>query len=273
MGEPDGRRWTLLLLRDDGVRAGRWSFGSLSGGAAVAAGALLLLLAAGAAGGLWWAHRVEDERIRSLRSEVQALRAEREQVRRLAGRLDSIEEDYGRLRQAMGGEVAASERDVRLPPVGGRTEDGRTRPAERGDRWRWPLAREGFVTRSFDASGATDHPGMDVAVPSGSYVRATRSGVVAEAGTDTVYGRFVRLRHPDGSSSLYGHAEWLFVGSGDTVEGGEVIALSGNTGHSSAPHLHFEVRREGRLVDPARLLRGGTAEPTSLERQQGGGSP
>ena len=81
-------------------------------------------------------------------------------------------------------------------------------------------------------------------------MRATRPGIVEEAGQDTAYGFFVRIAHEDGISSLYGHNSWLFVSPGDTVEKAEVIALSGNTGRSTAPHLHLEVEREGVAVDP-----------------------
>lgn len=273
MDEPERRRWTLLLLRDGGVRAGRWSFAPAAG-AAAATVTVLLLVAAGAAGALWWAGRAEDQRVRSLQEEVSQLRADRQRMRSLAVRLDSIARDYGRLRRALAVDADSAGAGVRLPPVAG--EPGT--PAGDGareDRWRWPLAREGFVTRSFaDGAGAAGHPGLDVAVPSGSYVRAARPGIVAEAGADTVYGRYVRLEHPDGASSLYGHADWVFVAAGDTVEGGEVIALSGNTGRSSAPHLHFEVRRDGRPVDPARLLHGGTTGRRGASAvQQGGGTP
>lgn len=274
MGDPgDGRRrgWTLLLLRDDGVRAGRWSFGPLRGAAAALAMAFLLA-GLGVAGTLWWTGRAERERIRELRAEVGELRADRERVRGLAARLDSIERNYRRIRRAMGTGSDSSGPAVRLPRVAGGAEP-RGGPDARLERWRWPLARRGFVTRSFEPAGPGAHPGLDVAVPSGSYVRAARPGVVEGAGSDSVYGRFVRLRHGDGTVSLYGHAEWLFVGSGDSVGGGEVIALSGNTGRSSAPHLHFEVRREGRPLDPARLLRGGAGGAETLDARQGGGSP
>lgn len=276
MATDDGERtrWSLLLLREDGARAGRWSF--RPGAAwAVAAAAALLLLAVGAAAGVWWAERSADARAEALASRVEALRAERGRVRTLAARLESVETSYRRLRRIMGGEVAPSERDVRLPPPGDagtggtRTEapvDGRAEPG-----WRWPLARRGFVTRAFDDGGAPGHPGIDVAVPSGSYVRAARSGVVAEAGRDSVYGRFLRLDHGGGSATLYAHASHLFVGAGDTVEGGEVIALTGSTGRSSAPHLHVELQREGRAVNPARLLRGGTEGPQGLQGPDEGG--
>lgn len=266
-GDAERPRWTVLLLRDDGVRAGSWSFGPTAA-VVLGGGAAVLLVACGVAIGLWWAGARADGRVAELRAEVGDLRTERARVRRLAARLDSIERDYGRLRRAVTRGADDSARTVRLPPVAESREEADR--GERRERWRWPLARRGFVTRSFDAAGSTGHPGLDVAVPSGSYVRASRPGLVAEAGTDSVYGRFVRIRHEDGASSLYGHAEWLFVATGDSVEGGQVIALSGSTGRSSAPHLHFEVRREGRSVDPARLLRAGTGGPGQRRRGNGG---
>ena len=266
-GDPERRRWTLLLLRGDGVRAGSWSFGPRAGAAAGAAAALSLV-ALGAAAGVWWADGRAEDRTERLRAEVRELRAERSRVRLLAARLDTIERDYRRLRQALIGGSADSSRAVRLPEVAGGAEA--TGHGAEEERWRWPLARRGFVTRSFDAQGPTGHPGMDVAVPTGSYVRASRAGVVEEAGIDSVYGRFVRVGHGGGYSSLYGHAEWVFVSAGDTVEGGQVIALTGSTGRSSAPHLHFEVLQESRSVDPARLLHESARGRGPLQRDRGG---
>ena len=71
-----------------------------------------------------------------------------------------------------------------------------------------------------------------------------------DAGTDDEYGEFVRLAHPDGLESMYGHLSRITVARGGYVAAGEVIGLSGNSGRSSAPHLHFEIRVEGRFQDP-----------------------
>jgi murein DD-endopeptidase MepM/ murein hydrolase activator NlpD len=73
---------------------------------------------------------------------------------------------------------------------------------------------------------------------------------VRDAGTDDVYGNYILIDHGDGLESMYGHASRLFVRAGDRVERNEVIALSGSTGRSTAPHLHFEVRKDGEPVDP-----------------------
>jgi len=85
-------------------------------------------------------------------------------------------------------------------------------------------------------------------------VRAAGSGVVVQAGEDPIYGRFVRIRHADGYESLYGHASQLFVEADARVERHEVIALTGNSGTSTAPHLHFEIWKDGTAIDPRTLV-------------------
>jgi MFS family permease len=82
--------------------------------------------------------------------------------------------------------------------------------------------------------------------------------LVIAAGSDADYGLFVRLRHPDGYETMYGHASRLLVRDGATVLAGQVIALSGSTGRCTAPHLHFEIRRGGRSVDPLSMVKEGS---------------
>jgi murein DD-endopeptidase MepM/ murein hydrolase activator NlpD len=72
------------------------------------------------------------------------------------------------------------------------------------------------------------------------------------------YGLFVMLEHLDGYRSMYGHASRILVQVGDTIFAGSVIALSGSTGRSTAPHLHFEIIYEGRSIDPLSLVQEGT---------------
>ena len=83
-------------------------------------------------------------------------------------------------------------------------------------------------------------------------------GLVAEAGEDPEYGTFVLLQHAEEYQSMYGHLSRLVVRAGQRVSAGEVIGLSGNTGNSSAPHLHFEIRKKGLVVDPLTLVKEGT---------------
>jgi murein DD-endopeptidase MepM/ murein hydrolase activator NlpD len=118
----------------------------------------------------------------------------------------------------------------------------------------WPLTGVGFVTGEHVAEGGDQHPGMDIAVPTGTPIRAAASGVVAEAGVDSMYGRYILIDHADSYQTMYGHASRTLVGAGDSVVTGEVIGLTGSTGRSTAPHLHFEIRLNGRTVDPRQLI-------------------
>jgi murein DD-endopeptidase MepM/ murein hydrolase activator NlpD len=122
---------------------------------------------------------------------------------------------------------------------------------------RWPLDAGGFVTRGEVKPGdpAESHSGIDIAVPLGTPVRAAGGAVVEKAGTDSAYGLFVLLQHPGHYETLYGHASRLLVREGDSVQVGQVIALSGSSGHSTAPHLHFEIRLDGKPVDPLTLVK------------------
>jgi septal ring factor EnvC (AmiA/AmiB activator) len=100
------------------------------------------------------------------------------------------------------------------------------------------------------------HPGVDIAIPEGTNVRATAPGVVIFAGNDPVYGNLVILEHAlTGYSTFYGHNKKLKVKVGDEIKRGGIIALSGNTGESSAPHLHYEVRLHGVPVNPLKYIK------------------
>ena len=247
--------WNLQLVRQDGTRsytmpAVRWRL------ALYVFMVLLIPAVAGFLSGRQFTRLSDATRLTELEAEVDRLNLENGRVVELASRLESVEAAYLRLQRAMGGEVTPSGRDVLLPPPSGartagalatRGEDDRDTPAA------WPLAERGFVTRAFGTRTGNDemvHEGLDIAVPLASYVRASGGGVVSEARDDPVYGLYVRIAHVDGVTSLYGHNSWLFAAVGDRVEALQVIALSGNTGRSTAPHLHFEVREDGVAVDP-----------------------
>jgi murein DD-endopeptidase MepM/ murein hydrolase activator NlpD len=122
----------------------------------------------------------------------------------------------------------------------------------------WPVSgrlTSGFgPRRSPGGIGSTNHGGVDVAVPIGTPIVAARAGTVAFAGTAGGYGVAVYLDHGGGMTTRYGHLSRALVRRGQAVAGGERIALSGNTGTSTGPHLHFEVRRNGTAVDPLRYL-------------------
>jgi murein DD-endopeptidase MepM/ murein hydrolase activator NlpD len=98
------------------------------------------------------------------------------------------------------------------------------------------------------------HEGIDIAVPSGTPVVASASGTVITAGWLGGYGNLVVIDHGNGLATAYGHNSSLAVGGGQQVAQGQVIAYSGSTGHSTGPHVHFEVRVNGTPVDPLGYL-------------------
>jgi murein DD-endopeptidase MepM/ murein hydrolase activator NlpD len=103
------------------------------------------------------------------------------------------------------------------------------------------------------------HEGIDYAANTGTPVRAVAEGTVVRAGWSGGYGRMVELRHPDGIVTRYGHLSRIADGvrAGTTVSQGEVLGGVGMTGLATGPHLHFELRLNGRAIDPRRLPREG----------------
>lgn len=113
----------------------------------------------------------------------------------------------------------------------------------------------GFGGRKAPTKGAsTNHKGIDWAVPVGTAVYASSGGTVTKAGWGSGYGNVVYIKHPDGRETRYGHLSKVLVSSGQTVKQGQKIALSGNTGRSTGPHLHFEIRINGGAVNPLKYL-------------------
>jgi murein DD-endopeptidase MepM/ murein hydrolase activator NlpD len=101
------------------------------------------------------------------------------------------------------------------------------------------------------------HAGIDFRQKTGSDVKATGAGVVIHAGAASGYGIMVEIDHGNGITTRYGHLSKVLVKEGDVVAAGDLIALSGSTGRSTGPHLHYEVRRNGTAVDPMRFLNAG----------------
>ena len=109
--------------------------------------------------------------------------------------------------------------------------------------------RTGPINGGFDW-----HPGLDIAVDFGTPVYAAAMGTVEMAGWNGGYGQFVKIRHGSGYESAYGHMSGIAVTTGQQVRKGEIIGFSGNTGYSTGPHLHYEVRFLGRTVNPANFM-------------------
>jgi murein DD-endopeptidase MepM/ murein hydrolase activator NlpD len=122
------------------------------------------------------------------------------------------------------------------------------------------------LSASFNQSGGmwqSTHSGQDFAVPSGTKVMAAHGGTVVKAGGNgagdgPAYGNAIVIKHGNRTYSQYAHLSRIKVKVGQVIKTGQVIALSGNTGNSSGPHLHFEIRTTanyGSAVDPVAFLR------------------
>ncbi len=116
----------------------------------------------------------------------------------------------------------------------------------------WPVS--GPVTSGFGLRWGRMHEGIDIAVAEGTPVRAAGAGTVIYAGWMGGYGNLVVVDHGNGLSTAYAHNSSLGVGVGQSVTAGQVVSYSGNTGNSTGPHVHFEVRVNGSAVDPLGYL-------------------
>lgn len=109
----------------------------------------------------------------------------------------------------------------------------------------------GYGLRKDPFGGGSDyHSGIDLAAESGSGIHALKSGVVTFSGWQPDYGRIVVVSHADGTETAYAHNSKNLVKAGQRVDANTRIALVGSTGRSTGPHLHFELRRSGKAVDP-----------------------
>ena len=119
--------------------------------------------------------------------------------------------------------------------------------------WGWVSSQFGQRVDPITGKDAW-HSGVDFAGRSGSDVIAVASGVVTYAGERSGYGQMVEISHANGYITRYGHHKTLTVRAGDVVKKGETIGAMGNSGRSTGPHVHFEVLRHGRAVDPAKYI-------------------
>ena len=119
----------------------------------------------------------------------------------------------------------------------------------------WPT--NGFISSGYGLrwNGAEFHQGIDIAAEMGTPIVATADGVVTIAGWNAGgYGNMVDIDHGSGVSTRYGHASAVVVTPGQRVRRGQIIAYVGSTGHSTGPHLHYEVRLSGQPVNPTSYL-------------------
>jgi murein DD-endopeptidase MepM/ murein hydrolase activator NlpD len=164
------------------------------------------------------------------------------------------------------GAAGSTEVDPRLtsrdwtPSLGGQPHlDRHPPPTKARHGFIWPV--QGTLTSPFGerdhvmgGGGTQFHDGIDLSVPTGTPIRAAEEGIVVFASYNGAYGKAVKLDHLNGFSTLYAHNSRLLVHVGQTVRAGQLISLSGSTGRSTGPHLHFEVHKDGWPVDPLQYL-------------------
>lgn len=99
------------------------------------------------------------------------------------------------------------------------------------------------------------HSGLDFSAAHGEEIKATGAGIVTMVAKGKNYGNFLKIKHGDGLETRYAHCSKILVKKGDIIEKNQVIALVGNTGRSTGPHLHYEIRLNGRALDPRQYLK------------------
>ena len=214
MSEPERKRkfLTIMLVPEGGqeARTFRLSYGLLRALAGIASAvALGLTLVAGS----WWYLAARASRVSALEQQVKTLQAERGRIQELGRRVQGIEEQYKRIRDLFGANKPDAPSDVWLPPPtgSGRARDDRKGTGTASLPSSWPLTERGYVTQGLLEGQQGEHTGLDIAVPTDSYIRAAGAGTVVDVGKDPVYGRFVIIDHGGGYTSVYGHASLTLV--------------------------------------------------------------
>jgi len=118
-----------------------------------------------------------------------------------------------------------------------------------------PIASGTRVTSNYGMRNGSMHNGTDFGVPTGTKVKAAAAGRVTKSGWGTGYGKLIIIDHGQGTKTYYAHNSTLLVSVGDWVEQGEIIANSGNTGRSTGPHLHFEIRINNKAYNPLNYIK------------------
>ena len=115
----------------------------------------------------------------------------------------------------------------------------------------WRIPMNGEITQPFKGE---DHHGIDIAASEGTPVKCVREGDVVEVKWNDIYGNMIIINHGKGIESVYAHLKGLNVKVGKPVVGGEIIGSCGSTGRSTGPHLHFEIRNNGKAINPKELM-------------------
>lgn len=186
----------------------------------------------------------QDEELENLLSEQRKKAEEEEKARKAA------EEKRKKQEQAANRNPATQKPSTNVPSQNTTPE----MPSAGG--YRWPLSVSGRISSYFGyresptAGASSYHKGIDIAVPVGTKVLATKSGTVVTAAYSSSAGNYVAIYHGDGVYSYYMHCSQLSVSAGSRVSQGQQVALSGNSGISTGAHLHFAIYANGAYVNP-----------------------
>lgn len=290
MAKKRQRRISVLLIPDDNAEPYsfrlNWGFARLL----LIIGGIILLHLVGGIIGYAKLYSTYRENIELERSNTRLLE-DNKRVYRLAAQLEDMNKDQSKIMNLLGVEgrnghqnrvdlaesAANNEREERrqvqavASQLTNRVSEAATTPAVKGNFIRarksedakyspsWPslLPVEGYLSRGFEwdpLGSSNSHEGIDIAAKQGALVLAAGEGRVVYAGWHQELGNVVILHHGNDLFTTYGHNERLLVREREQVKRGEAIALVGNTGRSSGPHLHFEIWQDGKAINPLQII-------------------
>ena len=201
-------------------------------------------------------------------SQASQLQTENESLKRYKYKLSLLEENMKEARKVVSRISSLAGVDFEIPELPPDSvlfaEMGSSKPVPAIVQKSFPVVEgqpeglpvQGYITRGFSDDPANYHPGIDIAGEVGTPILSTAAGTVTRAESDSVYGLVVEIEHENNISTLYAHNSEILVEIGQEVLVGSRIALLGNTGKSTAPHLHYEVMENGIKVNPLKYVSG-----------------
>ncbi|MDP6457362.1 MAG: M23 family metallopeptidase [Candidatus Marinimicrobia bacterium] len=245
------RKYTVLLMSEDGEETKRFRISRR--GYRFTVIAAILIVAAGISTVFFFTPRVID--YEKMKSQHTTLMNERLKLAAMLKDLKRIREMDSYIRQSLGMDLEVALQREAVDTFESELGPGVGKNIPLSFRENIPsyMPVEGFISQDYFKSPlarSEDHLGLDIAAKAGSAVHSTASGLVVFSGWTYGYGNLVIISHGDGYFSLYGHNQRNFAEERQWIGRGDVLALVGESGLSSGPHLHFEIWENGNPVDP-----------------------